>query len=239
MKLHFQSTILLLVASTLLLSSCGKFEARAEQSYSPVKEEIEESGFIRPTLYYFTLIDEDKTTCSQKVTMNVEKGQALKVCPDTLRTCTLQGSCAITKQGVTHSYNVMSKRGVIRFAEIAVGSCRFGFGVNSSCLDPFFTVAADLALYKPGDVIFVPAAVGLLLPNGQKHNGFFVIRDEGGNVKGKGRFDFFSGDISWKSDRNPFTKIGLQSLSTHVPYFKIRGRRAQFIRESRRYPGLP
>lgn len=34
------------------------------------------------------------------------------------------------------------------------------------CLDPYFTVAADLNFYKLGDVIFVPQFVGEVMPDG-------------------------------------------------------------------------
>lgn len=222
-------------------AGCGGLKSGSDPIFGPPSSgEISESGFVKPTLYYFASINEDNISCSQKVSMAVERS-SLKVCPQTLRTCAQEGSCAITKGGRTRSFNVTSAQGgSAHFVEIGSGSaCEYGFGVGNSCLDPFFSLAADLDLYKPGDVIFIPAVVGVVLPNGQRHHGFFVVRDRGGGIHGKGRFDFFSGDISWRSAQNPFSKLGLQSVSTRVPYFKIRGSRAQAIRESRGYPGLP
>jgi hypothetical protein len=71
------------------------------------------------------------------------------------------------------------------------------------------------------------------------HDGFFVIRDRGRGINGKGRFDFFSGFFSWRNSTNPFTKIGLTDQSTNVPYYKVTGERASRIKNLRGYPGLP
>ena len=59
------------------------------------------------------------------------------------------------------------------------------------CLDPYYSVAADLDIYKLGTVVYVPSFVGVLLPSGVNHDGYFVVRDSGSSIKGYGRFDFF------------------------------------------------
>lgn len=205
------------------------------------KEEMIGPGVLKPTVYFFAVMDEDKRTCDEKVNMYGTGGKVLlKVCPKTLSECGQQGSCAVIQKGKTYTFNVIGRvNGQDHFFEIEEDGCRFGYGVNSSCLDPYYTLAADLTIYKPGEVIYVPAVVGLPLPDGSKHTGYFVIRDKGRGIIGRGRFDFFSGYHSWLDPKNPFNKLGLGDVKTNIPYFKIVGETAKKVLAFRHYPELP
>lgn len=198
-------------------------------------------GVLKPTIYYFPSFNEDESKCEKNTMMHGTGGKdLLMVCQSTAKECGLQGSCAITQNGVTRSFNILgAKDGQDRFFEIGEQGCRYGYGVESACLDPFYTLAADLNLYEPGEVIFVPAVVGTKLPDGSQHSGYFVIRDRGRGVTGTGRFDFFSGLITWKDAKNPFTKMGLGDVKTNIPYFKVKGKTAQQVLLHRAFPKLP
>lgn len=202
-----------------------------------------EKGFLTPTIYFFPLIDEDRSQCQSKGMVNLygAKGVVLaKLCKSTFALCSEQGSCAVVQNDRQTSYNIIGLfNGQERYFQIKETSCVLGYGVRGYCLDPFYTLAADLDLYQPGDVIFVPAVVGLQLPDGSRHNGYFIVRDEGRGVKGKGRFDFFSGVYSWKDSRNPFVKLGLGSGKNKIPYFKIGGHRKTQVQRWRVYPDFP
>jgi len=205
--------------------------------------DIAESGFLKPTIYYFPVYDEDKGGCaaSEKVTLHGEDGKALmSVCRKSSNSCGLQGTCSIIQKGKIRLFNILDRiRGQDRYFEIDRNECRFGYGVRSICLDPFYTLAADLKIYKPGDVIFVPAIVGTVLPSGTIHDGFFVVRDKGRGINGRGRFDFFTGLLSWFDEKNPFAKLGLGDKKNSMQYFKIKGAKAQEILSRRVYPSLP
>lgn len=219
-----------------------------EETKIPVKEvpvqnsgEIAERGFITPTIYYFAVINEDEKQCSQNSTLIDRDGEALiSVCKSTFDICSEEGSCGVIQNGKKRSFNIIGHiGGKKRYFETTKDVCKFGYGVSSSCLDPFYTLAADLTIYKSGDVILVPSVKGLELPDGSKHTGYFIVRDKGTGIVGKGRFDFFSGYYSWRSSENPFKKMGLGSTKTRVPYFKIRGSKARAMLESRAFPKLP
>jgi len=200
-----------------------------------------ETGMMRPTIYYVPVFETQTCSTDKREALHGTRGETLiDVCPEILAECTLEGSCAVKEGGVLRHFNISTKvNGEERFFETSGETCPYGFGVESACLDPFYTLAADLTIYKTGDVIFIPAAVGLELPNGKKHTGFFVVRDKGRGVTGKGRFDFFSGYFSWKNPQNPFVKMGFADLSTHIPYYKISGEKAEQILQSRDFPKLP
>lgn len=208
---------------------------------SPAKQDIVSSGTIKPTVYYFPVINEDQTSCSAKTTLFGKNGEALtSVCKSTLATCAMQGSCAVVQNKKLRSFNISGRaQGRDRFFETTNSTCKYGFGVKSSCLDPFYSIAADLSIYRAGDVIYVPAIVGLPLPNGSKHNGYFIVRDTGRSIVGRGRFDFFSGFFSWNNPKNPFRKIGLGDKRTKLTFYKVTGETARAVLDVRDFPMVP
>jgi hypothetical protein len=204
---------------------------------------VDETGNLKSSIYFFPVLDEDKFHCNsgQKKQLRNSNGNSLiQVCEKTWNACNLQGTCAVIQNELIHMYNVSDRFfGENRFDEVAKDGCKFGYGVRDYCLDPFYSVAADLQYYRAGDVIFVPATVGLILPDNSIHNGYFIIRDQGSNISGKGRFDFYSGFLSWNDPKNPFKKIGLDDKNTKLTYLKISGERASLIRKERSFPKVP
>ncbi|WP_155722491.1 3D domain-containing protein [Bdellovibrio bacteriovorus] len=220
-----------------------KPDVAAEDPKEDPKPVLSGPGVLKPTVYYFAVLNEDKNKCADDAKRDLHGAGGkvlLKVCAKTWAACSLQGSCAVIQKGKTHTFNIIGRfEGQERFFEIEEDGCRYGYGVNSSCLDPFYTLAADLTIYKPGEVIYVPAVVGLQLPDGTKHNGYFVIRDKGRGIVGRGRFDFYTGYYSWLDNANPFKKLGLGDVKTNIPYFRVTGDVAKGVLERRAYPDLP
>lgn len=208
---------------------------------TPKDSDIAFTSHLRPTVYYFPVINEDLRKCEKDYILRDEEGEKmLSLCEKTRASCRLQGSCAIIQNGKKRTFNIIGNfDGKDRFFETSKNVCRFGFGVKSSCLDPFYTVAADLAIYRPGDVIYVPVVRGVELPDGSKHSGYFLVRDTGRNIKGKARFDFFSGHISWRDDLNPFSNVGLSNKANSFRFMKIKGAKAKAFSLLRSYPKLP
>lgn len=227
----------------LLLAHFGASAQITSIRTGPSNSEIAEHGQLIPTVYYFALMDEDNSRCQtseRRPLVGAGGVNIMKVCPRTLAVCGEQGSCAIIQNKRTLSFNILGRvAGQDRYFRIEENGCRFGYGVNSSCLDPFFTLAADLNVYKPGDVIYVPKVNGMLLPNGKVHDGYFIVRDQGRGITGKGRFDFFSGFYSWRNQSNPFVKVGLRDQTNRFEYMRVTGPKAQQVRRNRAFPALP
>ncbi len=201
------------------------------------------AGQLSPTIYYRPVINLQKENCSSNDLHDLKDkqgGTLVTMCEASYKKCFIQGSCLVINHGKQRSIGYGGKRkGVVTFEEIASGDCPYGRGVQDICLDPYFTVAADLSIYKAGDVIYVPKLVGLKLPDGETHDGYLIIRDEGGGVKGATRFDFFTGYLNYNDKRNVMAKLGLGDPANSIDFQLASPVMAQKIRQNRLYPGLP
>ncbi len=148
-----------------------------------------QKGIATTTMYYLPNMESFGCT-----SLN-EKSQA---CRDFRAAVDLQGSGRIPGNKILRYNGKIS----------SMGDCPTTKGADATCLIPFISVAADLSLYNPGDIIEMPALKGKKFPllNGGTftHPGYFIVSDTGGAIKGKGRFDFFSGFFGIRNKKNPF-----------------------------------
>lgn len=200
------------------------------------------SSEMSPTIYYKPTIHVDKKKCSanELADMKDPEGRILTtLCNEDFELCLLQGSCFVEHEGKIKSFNYHSKKkGEHRFTEVNLSKCPYGFGVKGHCLDPYFSVAADLTYYSLGDVIFVPRLQGALLPNGEIHDGYLIVRDTGSKIIGPLRFDFFTGFLNHLSPDNPLARIGFGDPKNKFEFKKLSESEAQSIREKRNYPNI-
>jgi len=200
-------------------------------------------GELTPTVYFHPLLRDEENNCKSgkwKALRGAKGVELMTVCSTTLQVCAMEGTCQISRKTRTRSFNYRGMSGgQYVFFELLPGDCSYGYGVKSSCLDPFYTVAADLKHHNPGDVIYIPKVAGVILPNGKKHSGFFIVRDSGGMIKGPHRFDFYSGTLKWNDPRNPFYRIQLSDSNRRFAYSRVSGTTALKVLNERAYPNLP
>jgi 3D (Asp-Asp-Asp) domain-containing protein len=112
----------------------------------------------------------------------------------------IEGSCVVNNwlYNWLDKYNPWGKR-YLR-AEVPF---KFGKGNGktvyntTNALDPCRTVAADPNYYTQGTVIYIPSMAGGICPqSGKPIDGCFVVGDVGGAIRGKGRFDLFTGECA-------------------------------------------
>ena len=85
-------------------------------------------------------------------------------------------------------------------------------------VSPMRTVAIDRALITRGAILFIKETVGMLLPGGGVHDGFWYASDTGGLIKGQ-RIDLFSGPHA--DSMKPLMPFNLRTLTvTKVGEFK-------------------
>jgi 3D (Asp-Asp-Asp) domain-containing protein len=81
----------------------------------------------------------------------------------------------------------------VGFTRFEISKEPMGHGAPGFVLVPYRTVAADPEVLLAGAVLFMPEAVGQILPDGQKHDGYFMVADTGSAIKGN-HLDIFQGD---------------------------------------------
>jgi|ERR1700733_324248 len=79
--------------------------------------------------------------------------------------------------------------GYSRFRET---NAAFGEGTDGFELVPYRTVAADPNFLPLNTVLFIPEALGHILPSGNNHDGYFFVADVGGIIKDN-HIDVFNG----------------------------------------------
>lgn len=80
------------------------------------------------------------------------------------------------------------------------------------------TLAVDKTVIPRRTVVFIKETVGLPMPNGEKHDGYWYASDVGGAIKGN-KLDLFSGE--GRSSMKPLMPLNLATLSvTKVGEFK-------------------
>lgn len=72
------------------------------------------------------------------------------------------------------------------------------------------TVAVDRHLIAPRSVLFIKETVGLKMPDGSKHDGYWYASDVGGGIKGQ-RIDLFTG--AGPRSMGPASALNLASLT--------------------------
>jgi 3D (Asp-Asp-Asp) domain-containing protein len=77
-------------------------------------------------------------------------------------------------------------------------------------VSPMRTVAIDRALITRGAILFIKETVGLLLPGGRVHDGFWYASDTGGAIKGA-RIDLFTGPSA--ASMRPLEPLNLKTLT--------------------------
>jgi 3D (Asp-Asp-Asp) domain-containing protein len=72
------------------------------------------------------------------------------------------------------------------------------------------TVAVDRRVIAPRSVLFIKETVGMKMPDGSVHDGYWYASDVGSAIKGK-RIDLFTGTNA--KSMNPFRDLNLASLT--------------------------
>ncbi len=217
---------------------------------------------LSSTVYYIQAIDLDQDCAVKKTILDTSGLPIFKVCKQNYNSCVIEGTCAIVDDDNNEivettfaksdasdmqnnddikllNYVREDKKGNPLFEHVDTDRCPYGLGVGNICLDPYYSVAADLKYNKAGDVIYVPKLSGLPLLNGEKHSGFMIVRDRGGAIKGANRFDFYTGFNRSVNDANPFTDIGLARSTNTFEYRKATADEALAFKKSRNYPNIP
>lgn len=204
---------------------------------TPLSDDIEQADLkkianVKPTTYY--IASEDKVACkgTKSVDLKNTQGKYLAtVCKRFADILLMEGSGILKDRGhgkIAINY-IRKVNGVPRYHEM--DRCKFGQGIRGDlCLLPYHTLAADNRIHKAEEILYIPAAVGIKLPDGSVHDGTFIVRDTGGAFQGVGgqRIDMFTG--TEPDYDNVFQKAGFDKTKSLQAY-KITGSSADRVRE--------
>lgn len=142
------------------------------------------------------------------------------VCTRFYKHLLMEGSGRLNKRG-RKSYKTVSWAGNYKFKKQY--KCKLGTAVSPKyCLLSHYSIAADNKHHKIGDVIYIPDADGLILPDGSTHKGYFIVLDTGGSFIniGNQRVDLFVG--LERDYKNIFKTAGFNH-QTPIKAFKVTG----------------
>ncbi len=234
-NLNSRLSLLTILGLVGTLVACGKGDFQGHET--PV------DGLI-PTIYYIPVIkpEDSKSHCTTQVApMNTsDKGEKTSLCVSDIKNCRMQGSCVIVGSSGANIFQYRSGSGAQSvFSKGSLSKCPFGMGVKNICLDPYFSIAADPKYFSPGDVLFIDQLYGIVLPSGEIHSGYVIVRDQGGSIKGTERFDFFIGFDDPDDATHIFVHMGFGDPKTRLSFRKISDDMANQVRLSRAYPDIP
>lgn len=209
-------------------------------------EEIENEDMmkipdVRPTTYY--IANEAKVSCKGKYGRKFYSGKERQnlltpngkfianVCSRFGALLLMEGSGILKDRGageIPVNYGRKVK-GQARYT--ILNRCKFGEGVRGDlCLLPYHTIATDNKVHKVDEILYIPAAKGIQLPDGTTHDGTFIVRDTGGAFKGTAgkRVDLFVGTAP--DFDNVFQRAGFDKTRA-LQAFKVKGQSAERIKE--------
>ena len=208
-----------------------------------------------PTMYSTYYVDSTKMTCTEEdkqTLINDENEVLASLCQKQYRHCLLNGACVVLQADGTRetfSYTRFNESLQRQTFRKMTGGCLYGQGSSvdaqnrrvKTCLDPYFSISADLAEHKIGEVIFVPKLVGLKLPTGETHNGYVVVRDSSEDTSDRGfdYYSFFTGLESAEDQSNPFLRLILDNIDYVFDYKTVDESTAAKVRKERNFPNLP
>ncbi|MFN3453336.1 MAG: 3D domain-containing protein [Pseudobdellovibrio sp.] len=245
----------LFLMSAAVFSGCAKSsdQPSSRRIGTPAKKVLSESEsfkYVTATIYYIPDYSAtDVNVCGANAEFNIilskTQNKKIKTCKKIFDNCLMQGSCYVNldSQKVMINYN-KKLNGVYFFKIVDTTRCKFGMGDSNDgsknyktmCVEPYRSVAADFRYHKLGDVIYIPSVLGVQLPDGSMHDGYFIVRDSGSAIKGRGRFDFFTG-FDGIGKKNVFSGLGLGG-EANPAYQLVSGGLAEKVRKYRAFPYL-
>lgn len=213
-----------------------------QQQQAEVGKIVEDEKGISPNLYYVPLVNVKKLECGNEKLQpikNIQGDTIAQMCDSDYKICVEQGTCLLNEKAGLRMINFTTRRGKIPlFSDKIKKDCPYGLGLKDVCLDPYFTISADLEFYKLGEVIFIPSVRGMSLPNGETHDGYFIVRDSSSSLKSEKKFDFFTGFEPSTDEHNVFNKLGLGDKKNKFKVEKVPDDIAAKVRLKRNYPKI-
>jgi 3D (Asp-Asp-Asp) domain-containing protein len=208
-----------LIAATLfLLTACSTQPAHADSDFDSIEPtKLEKIGSLKPTFYWVAL----ETSDGQEHTKDLKDMAGNVMARVTAKydaAIRLEGTGKMLDGRVLNFAGRGPKEGggiEVRFL-VCPPEAPYGYGLNFIPLTPFRSVAVDPAVVRIGSKVFIPKAVGIHLPDGTVHDGYFQAVDIGDAIKNK-RIDIFT---AYGDQSRVFEDAGLTNMKA-IDVYKV------------------
>lgn len=162
-------------------------------------------GSLKPTFYW---VAEEKTEVAKRTHKLFDtQGELVYTVTDKFyKALTMEGTGKLLDGRVINFAARVG--GVIRW-RVCPPEAPYGYGKDNNILVPFRSAAVDPTVVPLGSKLFIPKAVGVRLPDGTKHDGYFYAVDVGAAIKEK-RIDLFT---SFGDQSAVFEKQGVTNMT--------------------------
>lgn len=206
-----------LILALVLATGFSALPAHAARpDFDDISEDARKKiGDLKPTFYWVALEEDDgdprthalKDMAGNRLAMVSEKFYG---------SIRLEGTGRLLDGRVINYAGRVNKPGggqEVRYL-VCPPSAPYGYGVDERPLIPFRSVAVDPSVVPMGSRVFIPQAVGAVLPNGDVHDGMFQAVDIGDAIKSK-RIDVFTG---YGDQSRVFTRVGFVNMKPFPVY---------------------
>lgn len=193
---------LLFVSFLLGIQNCA-FAEEGQPTYRKI-------GDLKPTFYWVALEKDDGANKDQEL-KDMDGIVLANVSMNFYKAIRLEGTGRLLDGRVLNYAGRVDKD--IRYL-VCPADAPYGYGVNKIPLVPFRSVAVDPSVVPIGSKVYIPQAIGAVLPNGEAHDGYFMAVDIGDAIKNK-RIDMFT---SYGDQSIVFRRVGLDNMKPTAVY---------------------
>jgi 3D (Asp-Asp-Asp) domain-containing protein len=205
-RMNFKTTSLLIYTALF----CGgiSITVSSSEARAQAMELRSNVGKLRPSFYWAVIEKPDGLPRDQDV-LDMEGNVLAKVSAPFMKRLKMEGTGRLMDGRVVNFKDRVKKSdGTLEIRwRICGPEAPYGFGLGDIPLVPFRSVAVDPTVIPIGSKIFIPAAKGAVLPNGDVHDGVFTAVDIGDMIKDK-KIDIFT---SFGDQSKVFTDAGMET----------------------------
>lgn len=193
------------------------FLAPAAQSAELKPAKLVKIGSLKPT-FYWVAVEADDGQEKNKELKDMDGNVMARVSATFDAAIRMEGTGKMLDGRILNFAGRAPKEGgglEVRFL-VCPPEAPYGYGLDYIPLVPFRSVAVDPEVVKIGSKIYIPKAVGIALPDGSTHDGYFMAVDIGSAIKNK-RIDMFT---SYGDQSDVFERGGIQNMKA-LDVFKV------------------
>jgi len=169
----------------LLLLSLVSGSVSADAATDPI-------GAFRNTFYYMVFEKEYPREEKTESILTMDGKLIAKVTKKFYKDLLMEGSGKLRDGRVVNWAGLVEQKSRFHITKLV-----WGRGTGACALKPFRTIAADPAQIPAGAVVSIKETIGMLLPDGTKHNGIWRAEDTGSAIL-HDRVDLYIGKKSYK-----------------------------------------